>query len=444
MRNSCTMSIGFLSYCEKCPMTAALTRSQYTDPQYADPQYTDLDSIQNDTSSFDESSREFLETVGKIADKAVIEASSIDCFGGFPIKEFRALAEARLLSAPLHSRCGGIGLGFQSEQTWLLLQVLKQVGRGNLSLGRVFEGHVNGLQLIQTFGTEAQVQRFATDALDHKVFGVWNAEGADGVKLQPLGSGRYRIEGSKTFCSGCGHVERPFVNGALPDGSWQMCIVPIEQVTVVADPNWWQPPGMKASASYKVDFTGVEITESELIGKPGDYFRQPWLTGGVVRFAAVQLGGAESLFDATRLYLQELGRTDHPHQQARLGKMAIALEQGNLWLQGCAKQIENYAPIFGGMPSQNLDDNTGGLSLEQQQLVSYSNMVRTAIEQICMDMMQLSERCIGTNGLLPPHPMERIIRDLTLYLRQPAFDISLTGVGEYVLSQKKPAGELWS
>ncbi len=71
-------------------------------------------------------------------------------------------------------------------------------------------------------------------------------------------------------------------------------------------------------------------------------------------------------------------------------------------------------------------------------------MVRTAIEQICMEVMQLSERSIGTQGLLPPHPMERIIRDLTLYLRQPAFDASLTGVGEYVLSRQEPARELWS
>ena len=415
-------------------MTAASTHSKRTS----------LYSISNATSLPVNSSRGLLEAVQEIASEAALGAPSIDCSGGFPLQEFNALAEFGLLSAPLQPRYGGMGLGFQSEQTRLLLQILKEMGRGNLSLGRVFEGHVNGLQLVQTFGTDEQVQRFATDALNNKVFGVWNAEGPDGVKLHPLESGRYRIEGSKTFCSGCGYVERPFVNGTLPDGSWQMCIVPIEQVKVVVDPNWWQPPGMKASASYKVDFTGVEITKAEIIGKPGDYFRQPWLTSGVVRFAAVQLGGAEALFDATRTYLQGLGRTDHPHQQARLGKMAIALEQGNLWLQGSAERIESYAPIFGDMPSEKPSQKPEELSLKQQQLVNYSNMVRTAIEQICMDMMQLSERCIGTNGLLPPHPMERIIRDLTLYLRQPAFDISLTGVGEYVLSQKATAGELWS
>ena len=382
-----------------------------------------------------DSPEQLLEAAIQVANEAAEEAASVDRVGGFPTRAYRRLAEVGLLCAPLPTDLGGFGLGIRSDRTELLLQVLKQIGRVNLSLGRVFEGHVNALQLVQTFGRPEQIDRFSNDVRMGKSFGVWNAESADGVKLHLLGEGRYRLEGSKTFCSGCGYVERPFVNGALPDGRWQMCIVPIEKVQVTVDPNWWQPSGMRASASYKVDFTGVEIGPEEVISNPGDYFRQPWLSGGVVRFAAVQLGGAEALFDATRQYLQDLGRTEHSHQQARLGKMAIALEQGNLWLQGSAVQIERYADVFGDRPDRERPDSA--------KLVSYANMVRTAIEQICMDMMQLSERCIGTQGLLPPHPMERIIRDLTLYLRQPAFDASITGVGSYVLSQTEPARELW-
>lgn len=382
-----------------------------------------------------QSDAQLLETATRIADSAAANAASVDKLGGFPKEAFQKLSKEGFLKLPLHSSLGGYGLGFQANKTGLLLQILKQIGRGNLSLGRVFEGHINGLQLVQTFASSEQVQSFADEVRAGKAFGVWNAEATDGVKLLPISEDRYRLEGSKTFCSGCGYVERPFVNGALPDGRWQMCIVPIEQVKVNIDPDWWQPSGMRASASYKVDFTGVEVGREQLIGAPGDYFRQPWLSGGVVRFAAVQLGGAEALFDATRTYLQALGRTEHPHQQARLGKMAIALEQGNLWLQGGAAQVEQYATVFGGMPHEDHAQSAG--------LVSYANMVRSAIEQICIDMMQLSERCVGTQGLLPPHPMERIIRDLTLYLRQPAFDASLTDVGSYVLSHTEPARELW-
>ncbi len=313
--------------------------------------------------------------------------------------------------------------------------VLKHIGRGNLAVGRLYEGHVNALQLIQTFGTPQQVERYGHDARRHKVFGVWNAEDAQGVKVVPLGGGRYRLEGAKTFCSGSGFVDRPFVNGALPDGTWQMCIVPMDEVVTGVDPSWWQPSGMKATASYRIDFSGVELSDQDLIGQPGDYFRQPWLTAGVTRFAAVQLGGAEALFNLTREFLQAECRTEHPYQQERLGQMAIALESGCLWLRGVADMVAAYDPQFGGDPAV--------AHLEADKLVAYASMVRTAIEQICIDMMQRCQRSVGTRGLLPPLAMERVIRDLTLYLRQPAYDAAVSGAGAYVLSETKPAASLW-
>ena len=380
---------------------------------------------------------ELLERSTEIADYATKNAAKIDRVGAFPCQEFEQIAEADLLSAPLDRRLGGHGLGIEASVTPELLQILKQFGRGNLAIGRIFEGHVNALQLIQTFGTQAQVEAYASDARDrHKIFGVWNAEAADGVKIIPLENGRYQLEGCKTFASGSGYVDRPFVNGTLPDGRWQMCVVPMDQVTTVSDPTWWQPSGMRATASYKVDFSGVELDASALIGQPNDYYRQPWLSVGVIRFAAVQLGGAEALFDETRRFLQSLGRTQDPYQAERLGKVAIALESGNLWLKGAAEFVAAYAPIFAGSPTVPHP--------QAEQLVAYANMVRSAIEQICMETIQACERSVGTRGLLPPIPIERIIRDLTLYLRQPAFDAAFANVGHYVLTQSTSTEHLWS
>lgn len=380
---------------------------------------------------------EILQQTSKIADFAATNAALLDREGVFPAEEFRQIAAAGLLTAPLRRSLGGLGLGFETGNTKELLQLLTKIGSGNLAVGRVYEGHVNALQLIQTFGTREQQEMYAVEASDrHKIFGVWNAEATDGVNIIPLANNKYRLEGSKTFCSGCGYVDRPFVNGKLPDGTWQMCIVAMDQVETKVNSSWWQPSGMRATVSYKVDFTGVEVEEKSLIGQPGDYFRQPWLSLGVIRFAAVQLGGAEALFNATRQYLQELNRCEHPQQQERLGQMAIAITNGQLWLKGAAHLVDNYAPIFGGYPDEP--------STQVAKLVAYANMTRTAIEQICLDTIQLSERSIGTLGLLPPHPMERLIRDLSLYLRQPAFDAAITNIGKYVLSTTESADQLWS
>ncbi|PZV08982.1 MAG: acyl-CoA dehydrogenase [Leptolyngbya sp.] len=372
----------------------------------------------------------------QMADDFAAQAAAVDQPGAFPVDEFEQLARAGFLAAPLRVNLGGCGLGIESDTTHDLLRLLKHIGRGNLAIGRVYEGHVNALQLIQTFGTAEQVERYGREARDqHKLFGVWNAEDAEGLHLVPSGPNRYRLEGAKTFCSGGGYVERPFVNGKLPDGSWQMCIVPMDEVSISCDRDWWQPMGMRATASYKIDFSGVELGAEALIGQPGDYLRQPWLTAGVVRLAAVQLGGAEALFDLTRQYLQGEQRTEHPYQQERLGQMAIALESGNLWLRGAADRLADYDPQFGGTPQVTHP--------HQARLVAYANMMRTAIEQICIDTMQLCQRSVGTRGLLPPHAMERVIRDLTLYLRQPAFDAALAGVGSYALAQTTPASRLW-
>lgn len=378
---------------------------------------------------------DLLTQAAEIAAFCAENAAAIDQTGAFPVREFEKIAAAGLLAAPLRPALGGLGLGIEAATTYELLLLLKQIGYGNLAVGRIYEGHVNALQLVQTFGTPEQIDRYARDAHECKIFGVWNAEAEDGLRFELTEGGGCRLQGSKTFCSGAGFVERPFVNGRLPDGRWQMSIVPMDEVQTVSDPSWWQPSGMRATASYKIDFSGVELAAAALIGQPDDYMRQPWLSAGVIRFAAVQLGAAEALFDLTRQYLQQAHYTDHLLQQERVAQMAIALETGHLWLRGAADRVSAFAPQFGGELHQ--------AHSETERLLAYANMMRTAIEQICMEMIRWCERSIGTRGLLPPLPMERIIRDLTLYLRQPAYDAAVTSIGQYVLSDSTPANALW-
>ena len=76
-------------------------------------------------------------------------------------------------------------------------------------------------------------------------------------------------------------------------------------------------------------------------------------------------------------------------------------------------------------------------------VLSYAGMTRTAIERICQDAIIAATRSIGSRGLLKPHHFERIIRDLTMYLRQAAPDATLTGIGRYVLEIDAPNKRLW-
>ena len=362
----------------------------------------------------------------RLAPRLFAQAAETDAVGAFPTQEFCWLRAAGLLTAALPPALGGAGL--QSPAATLpLLRVLQHIGRGNLAVGRVYEGHLNALLLIQQLGAAAQVARYAADARAGRLFGVWNTEDpAEGVRLEALASGRYRLHGAKTFASGAGQLARPLISGALPEGrGWQLFVLPADRQPPVLDRSFWRPLGMRATASFRADLTGLEIGPEDLIGPPDAYYQQPAFSGGAIRFAAVQLGGAEAVFDETRAFLRGLGRTDDPYQRQRLGEMAIAIESGRQWLRGAAE----HAARAGAATPEGAEAT-----------VAYANMTRTAIEKICLDLLLLAERSVGARGLLQPLPFERLHRDLTHYLRQPAPDGSLADVGRFALQS---AGRLF-
>lgn len=348
--------------------------------------------------------------------KLQTSAATTDREGAYPTDAMRWLHEAGLCVAPLPQRWGGLGLN-DAAQRLDLLCVLKHLGRGDLVIGRLYEGHVNALQLIFDFGSDAQRDAAARAAAAGLWFGVWNSQGENGVRLiAQQGEAAWSLCGSKLYASGAGHIDRPLVTAQRPDGGWQMVMTASGHAAVHIDRSFWQPLGMRASASFEVRFEGMPVAADDCVGNPGDYYREPWFSGGAVRFAAVQLGGAEAVLDETRLFLRRTRRTESPYLRLRLGEMAMCVEGGNLWFDGA---------------SRHTDD------------VAYAHLMRSAIEAIGLRVMQLAERCVGARGLLRPSPLERLHRDLTHYLRQPAPDEVLASAGAHVLDSDAPSHCLW-
>ena len=364
------------------------------------------------------------------------DAAETDHEGGFPARSIDLLRQAGLLHAPLPAQRGGASLG-AGDRTLELLTTLAAIGRGSLAVGRLYEGHVNALQLVERFGTPAQGERAARDAAHGHLFGVWNTEGADGLRLAG-GPDGLRLAGGKTFASGLGHVTRALVTAARdgPQDGWQMLVIATDEQPPREDRAFWKPLGMRATASFAADFSGLRVASGDLLGTLGDYYSEPTFTGGSIRFAAVQQGGTEAVFDETRRFLARLGRTGDPHQRARLGEMAWRVESGRLWLDGAARHVAGA----GAGAEMAMCGDAGA---DAGRAVAYARLMRSAIEDIALRVLALADRSVGARGLLRPEPFERLHRDLTHYLRQPAPDAALAEAGRHVLGDERSASALW-
>ena len=235
----------------------------------------------------------------EIGEEAFARAGTYDEDGAYPAADVTALHESGLLTAVLPVNYGGTKLSGLS-----LSEVLRSIGSGSLPLGRLFEGHVNAVELVVRYGDHQRVELVAEEARAGKMFGVWNTDDSNGLRLIHR-HGRSWLEGRKVLASGAGHIERPLVIATDEDGR-RLMVLPKMGTPDRADLSDWRAQGMRASATGAVDFTGVEIKPIEIVGREGDYERQPWFSAGAWRFAAVHLGGMERLFDLLRRICRKL------------------------------------------------------------------------------------------------------------------------------------------
>ena len=354
------------------------------------------------------------------SDELVRLAGELDRHGAFPDAAMAVLRRHDLLAAPFRAEHGGAGLtdaGAAAD----LFTVLRLVGAGDLSTGRLYEGHVNAVALVERFGTSAQARDLAGAVRAGALSAVWNAEGPTGVTLVRRGEG-WSLAGRKILASGAGHVTRPLVTARQGDDLWMT--LPELEAAERADLSGWTAQGMRSSATGTIDLDGIAIRPEDLVGKPGDYKRQPGFSGGGWRFCAVQLGAMERLVDLYREALVERGRDDDPYQRQRIAECAAAAESAALWIGKAARMVADEAR-------------------SPADVVAYVGLTRMVTERAALDVLERVHRGIGLTSFIRPHPVERVGRDLATYLRQPAPDGAMADAAGRVLASARPTRDLW-
>ena len=304
--------------------------------------------------------------------------------GKFPFDGIELLKSLELTTANVPARFGGKGCGGNTGNRDLL-QILKKVGSYDLSLGRIYEGHLNALLLIERFGDENQKGRYFEEAVNGKIFGVWNSE----IPSEPLRftglNGLFELSGAKVFCSGASNIDRPIVTAEGETGT-RMIILDMDELKLDEDYTYWRPMGMKSSVSCRFDFSGIAFEQNQMLGDAYDYVNEPDFTSGAARFAAVQLGGAEAAIRATIDHLEKTKRTKAPEQLARLAKLAMLQETGRLWLKHTGDELDNRYDV----PSH---------------VMFRANLFRTVVREICENILSICEMSVGLQGMMQPHPL---------------------------------------
>ncbi|MFS0736011.1 acyl-CoA dehydrogenase [Sphingomonas sp. 1P06PA] len=308
--------------------------------------------------------------------------------------------QMRAVLAALQSLLPFPGDPRSSSDLLTLLRLLYRVARTDLPLARLLEGHVDALQIIARYGEREVAQAATTRAAGGDLFGVWNAALTD----EPLRLSEGRLWGGKSFASGAGILDHAIASADTPDGN-RLVLVDLALSQPIIDRGWWSVVGMQRSQTHIVRWEGAAPASLRLIGLPGDYAREPFFSGGALRFVACHAGGIAGLFDHVRDHLNRTGRAQDPHQSGRLADLAIDA-------MVAAAAVRDAAGTW-GTPVH----------------IEHVAAARIAVAGCAERAILLAQQAVGVSGLFTAHPLSAALTDLMVYLRQPMPDAQRMRVG---------------
>lgn len=367
-------------------------------------------------------------------------AAEADAMGLDLDMEMQMLRSAGLLSACAPREYGGQGLGCEhnARSVRAAFATLRLLGRATLSVARLYEGHMNAVKLVQLYGSPAQKAQWLPLVTAGQLWGVWGADGATplSASLMPESAGstrQYVLHGQKAFASGLGVLDQAIVTFNRGPEGVALALVNVREKQR-QDKSAWRVSGMKATWSGVYDFEGVQIDASALIGKPGDYVKEPYFEGGIWRYCAAHHGAAEQIVRLWRNRLVQKGRAEDPIQLTRLARARARLVSVYSFLRDVSLQVET-AHGEQGQGTMREDD--------RRSAVEMALLAREMTEEMAVALMNDARKALGVEAHLPQSDLERICRDLSMYLRQAGPDGKLLNAGRLYLAQDEARTRLW-
>lgn len=302
-----------------------------------------------------------------------------------------------------------------SELTWSQLCArLAALGRTDIPLARLAEGHVDALRIL------AQAQ---ADAVPGALYGVWASRSlSSGLRAEAADDG-FALAGTLRFASGAGVLERALVPALV--GQEPAVLVDLDVVGLDADPGSWQTRAMAVSRSFVVQVHRRPVPRSALVGGPGFYLERPGFFPGGVGVAAVWAGG---LCRTTDVVLGWLGARRWPAGELRLGRLRTHRATALAVVTRAAQRLDEVLR----------PDATPRLPLTAGVLQQHCALARAAVAAAVRGGLEEIRALAGPAGLAFDADLTRAVDDLDLYVGQQNADADAAFLGSTLTARDQP------
>lgn len=273
-----------------------------------------------------------------------------------------------------------------------LVEELIALGRTDVPLARLTEGHVDALRILEQAGAVPE---------PGALYGVWASRSAR-TGLTVVGHGeKLEISGTLRFASGAGLVDRALVPVWFDDD--RHVLVDLDASGLPVDPTVWRTSAMTPSRTYEIQVDALLVPATARRGPEGFYLDRPGFQAGGLGVAACWVGGAARVIDVLLAF--------HPHpnpaQQVRFGAIRTDLVVAAAAVRAGARLLEDPAV------------DTTPVALE----------ARTAVAEAVHRILANARLLTGPTGLALDDAVAHVVPDLELYTLQHNLDAASAALG---------------
>ena len=316
----------------------------------------------------------------------------------FPVEVARAMGDLGLFGLVFPERWGGGDGDFAS-----LCVAIEEIGRVAQSMGITLSAGVGlGANPIHQFGNEEQQDRWLPDLVAGRSLGAFGLTEPDGGSdagatrtRARLAGDEWVIDGSKAFITNCGtEITSIITVTARTDDGISAFVVPAGTPGLVIEPGY-RKLGWHASDTHGLLLDGCRVPEANLLGKPGDGFRNflSILDDGRIAISALALGCARACLEHA---------VDYAKQRHAFGGPIGRFQGLAFQLSALAVAIEN---------AHNLTYKAAWLKDQGRPIGQAAAMAKLYSTESAVTAARVATQVFGGAGFIEETPIVRFYRD---------------------------------